>query len=393
MKKSGKILAGAIALLLVGYGGFRVYQVIEERTAPLTATNNDQPLPRVAVYKIQKKTVSKTVQITGQVEALAKVDVVSKVTGRLELLRLPSGELIEEGVRVEKGQVIAMIERSVLQAAVKRARAAVEVAKALLRQAEVNLEDSRREKERWLALYEKDSASEQKKDRAVMVFQRALAGLSLAESQVAQSRAALLQAEVTLGEATIKAPIWGVISKKFVDEGNMVGPMSPLVRIVQMETVKVTGDLSERYLSSVAAGKTIVQVTTDAHPESMISGAVFMVGVEVSPRTRTVQVETRLPNPDHRLKPGMFAHLTLVLKRRENVPVVPEAALIRQGPDIYAYVVNSSSVHRRRLTLGICEGDLCEALKGLEPGEMVVVKGQRMLQDGDQVEVIKEARP
>ncbi|MDY6850565.1 MAG: efflux RND transporter periplasmic adaptor subunit [Thermodesulfobacteriota bacterium] len=393
MKKSGKILAGAIALLLVGYGGFRVYQVIEERTALSTATSDDQPLPRVAVQKVQRKTLSKTVQITGQAEALARVDVISKVTGRLERLRLPSGEFIEEGVRVEKGQVIAMIERSALQAAVKRARAAVEVAKASLRQAKVNLEDSRREKERWLALYEKDSASEQKKDRAVMVFQLAQAGLSLAESQVAQTRAALLQSEVTLGEATIKAPISGVISKKFVDEGNMAGPGSPLVRIVQMETVKVTGDLSERYLSSVAAGKTIVQVTTDAHPGSMISGTVFMVGVEVNPRTRTVQVETRLPNPDHRLKPGMFAHMTLILEKRENVPVVPEAALIRRGPDTYAYAVNSSSVHYRQLTLGICEGDFCEIVKGLQPGELVVIRGKKMIQNGDEVKIIEGVRP
>lgn len=180
----------------------------------------------------------------------------------------------------------------------------------------------------------------------------------------------------------------GIVSKKYVDEGNMVGPTTPLVRIVQIDAVEITGGVSERHLAALVSGKTAARITVDAYPGEKFDGVVSKVFPEVDPQTRTVEVQIRTPNPGHRLKPGMFARLRLALWRRENVPIVPDAALLHRGEEICVYVVNGSKAHRRVLRLGLSEGERHEVLEGLRPGDMVVIRGQHMLQDGDNVELV-----
>ena len=88
----------------------------------------------------------------------------------------------------------------------------------------------------------------------------------------------------------------------------------------------------------------------------------------------------------------MFTRMNIVLERHKDVPVVPDAALIRRGEDIFTYVVNNSRIHSRRLVLGISEGDYHEVLEGLQPGDTVIVSGQRLLKENDVVETAEEER-
>ena len=185
----------------------------------------------------------------------------------------------------------------------------------------------------------------------------------------------------------------GIVSKKYVDEGNMVGTTTPLVRIVQIDAVEITGGVSERHLAALVSGKTAARITVDAYPGEKFDGVVSKVFPEVDPQTRTAEVQIRTANPDHRLKPGMFARIRLRLRRRENVPIVPDAALLHHGEEVCAYVVNGSKARRRVLRLGLAEGERHEVLEGLRPGDLVVIRGQHMLQDGDNVELVEGDNP
>ena len=390
MRKLFKIFALGLVAILVVYSAFYTIRLVEMRKARASQKKDASPPPKVYVHRIQRKTLERIEAITGSVKAFAEVNVVSKVTGRLERLRLPNGKLLEEGDEVKKGDVIAIIEHSALEAAVQQARAAIDVARASYERAKVNLEDSEREKKRWESVYEKRATSEQQRDQAVFAYQRALADLALSKSQIEQAQAALFQTDVNLKEATIAAPTSGTISQKFVDEGNMVGLGTPLVKISQIDTVKVVADVSERHLPFIVPGKTPVRIVSDALPNLEFTGTVFMVGVNLDARTRTGQIEVRIPNPERKLCPGMFARMNIVLERHKDVPAVPDAALIRRGEDIFAYVVNNSKVHSRRLVLGISEGDYYEVLEGLQPGDMVIVSGQRLLKENDMVETSEE---
>lgn len=435
MKRLVHIIVWVLILAMLGYVGYRTYLIVQERGRLADAGQEDVKAISVAVRPVETKTLSNTVSVTGDIEAMASVDVVPKVSGRLERLRLADGQLIEEGTLIQKGQVIALLEHDALEAAVQSAqafllrakvqakpeviaaqidsaKAAVSSAKAQLMELEANLRNVRKERDRMIELHRQGSCTEQMRDKAVTAYEASIerkkaleaqvltaeANLvsteaqtrELAEAAVAQAEAALRQGQVNLDEATIEAPIGGFVSKKFADEGDMVGPATPLLRIVQIDTVKIVGGVSERYLSALTPGETGALVSVDAYPDIVFEGVLHTIGVALDPVTRTAKAEIRIANTDHRLKPGMFVRMGLIVDRKENVPVVSDLALIRQGAETYVFVVNDSKAQRRKIVLGLSEGIFHEVLEGVAPGDLVVVRGQHQLQDGDAVNVSEE---
>lgn len=342
-----------------------------------TQTANDQagkPI-KVMAEAIGTAKLVETIPVTGSFEALTSVEVTPEISGQLQRLRLADNTLVDVGVAVKSGEVIAVIDHDIYLAQLAECQAALEASK-------VALVDAEREKKRIIRLFEGGSATEQNRDKTVTAAE-------LAAAQVKQAEAALARIKVTLDKATIEAPVTGVVSKKYVDEGNMVGPSTPLIRIVQIETLKVLGGVSECYLPQLVPGQTPVGIETDAYPEDEFEGTVFRVGVAVDAVTRTGEVEIRVPNPDRKLKPGMFARMTIVASQRENAVVVPDSALIRERDNVYAFVVNGSKAHRQRVKLGLSQGQYYEVLEGLSAGDMVITHGQRQLKDGQMVEVVE----
>lgn len=372
MKRRAKIIALAAIALACVYGVARVLNMAGGKGAGKAGEEGVRAVPRVAVRAVEKGDLAREIRVTGQIAPLAEVAVIPKVTGRLEQFRLPSGKLIEEGNPVSAGQVIAVIEHAALDAAVKQAEAALEVAR-------VARADADREKKRWEALFAEKSATEQQRDKAMTAFQ-------LAQAQVVLAEATLQQARVMLDETTIEAPIAGIISRKFMDEGNMAGPGKPLVNIVDIDMVKVLAAVSERHITALRPGETPVLAEVDAFPGVVFSGTLHRVGIALDPVTLTAEVEARLPNPGQRLKPGMFARTTILLEQRAGVLIVPEHALVRADGGIFAYVVDGTTVRKRAVKLGLDQGAMHEVLAGLAAGEQIVVRGQRNIRDGDVVE-------
>ncbi len=394
-----------VSVVILGglcYGGFSIYQLIQHRKT--TETTEKDPL-KVAVERIGTATLEKKVAVTGEIKAVSVVDVTPKVSGCLERLRLPArpaggpdGTLIDEGTVIKADPatktlpVIAVIEHAALDAALQQATAAMEVAKAAQERVAITLADALRDKKRIEKLFKKGVATQNELDKATIAHAQLAVGLQLAKAQVIQAAAAAKLARITLDDATITAPIAGVVTKKYVDEGNMVGPARPLVRIEQIETVKVLGGVSGRYLSALTVGKTPVEVTVDAYPDEKFTGCLCRIAKSVNPATRTGEVEIRIPNPTLRLKPGMFARIRLILQRKENVPVISDTALLRDEKGPYVFVVQESgkpTAFRRYVRLGMSQGILHEVLDGVKTGQLVVVRGQRQLHDGHIVKPVE----
>jgi len=319
--------------------------------------------------------LTETIAVTGSFEPLTSIEIIPEISGQLKQLRLADNTLVDMGVAVKAGEVIAVIDHDIYLAQLAECQANLEASR-------VTLADAEREKKRMIALYQGGSATEQSRDKAVTAAQ-------LAAASVKQTEAALTRINVTIDKATIESPVTGVVSKKYVDEGNMVGPTTPLVRIVQIETLKVLGGVSERYLRQLAPGETAVHIRTDAYPEEKFEGVVYRVGVAVDTVTRTGQVEVRVPNPDMRLKPGMFARMTIVIRKKENVVVVSDSALIREYDDVYVFVANGDKAYRRRIKVGLSQGKYYEVLEGLSAGDMVITHGQRQLKNAQAIELIQ----
>ncbi len=330
--------------------------------------------------------VSQIAWVTGEVRALTAVAVTPEVTGRLEHLRLPNGTLIEEGVNVRKGDAVAVIERDRYETAVRTGEAAVLVARAVLERAKVDLADARREKDRWTRLVADGAGTQQQLDHVVTAFQRAQAELELAQAQVKQAEAALEQAKVNLDKATTEAPFSGVVSRKYLDEGAFVGPTTPLFRLIDIHQVEITGGVTDRHYPKLKIGKTHAAVEVDAYPQEKFSGFISRIRPEFDKATRTVAVTIRVPNGDGRLKPGMYARIRLVLDEHDQVPIVPDEALLTFEDGTRVYVVNEGEARLRKVRIGLEEGHWNEVLDGLQPGEIVVVRGKEMLRDGTAVE-------
>lgn len=436
MSRPSKIIIVVIIIAGCALAAFYARAILQHRKASIPMNNDKQTSIKVVVQPVQTQTLAKSTVLNAEIEALAAVDIIPKVSGRLESLKLAGGTPIEEGVPVQKGEVIAVIEHSALKAAVNgveatlmmaqaqakpevieskivEAKAARDSAKGQLAEAEAALKNLKKERDRMIALCEQGICSIQERDKVVSSYdasverqsalkaqlERAEATLALvqaqtrelAEAEVAQAKAALDLAQINLDEATIEAPISGIVVEKFVDEGDMVGPGKPLITIADIDTVKVIGNVIESYLPALMPEKTTAMITVDAYPGQEFKGILYNVGAQVDRPTRSVKVEVRISNAGRRLKPGMFARMTLILENKENATVVPAAAVLHQDSESYVYVINNSIARHRVLKLGISDGILYEVIEGLKPAEQVIIKGQSNVRDGDKVEIVKES--
>jgi len=364
-----KIIIAAVVFVVLIF-------VIRSCRSDNTVENDANEAFAVSAEVIGTAVLEEKIPITGSFEPLVSVEIVPEISGQLQKLRLGDGTPVDVGVVVKEGEVIAVINHDIYLAQLAEVKAAVEAGK-------VTLADAEREKNRMVKLFQAGSSTEQARDKAVTAAE-------MAAAQLRQAQAALEMVKVNVERATIKTPLNGIVAKKYVDEGNMVGPSTPLLNIVRIDELKVKGGVSERYLPQLKAGKTPVLITTDAYPNDSFQGTVFKVPVAVDPMTRTGEVEIRVPNKDGKLNPGMFARMTIVVNRKEAV-VVPDAALIREYDNEYVFVVNDGKAHRRLLKLGISQGELYEVLDGLSVGDVVVTHGQNQLKDGQAVQVVDGA--
>lgn len=333
----------------------------------------------VEVQKVSADSIENTIELTGWVEANKIVDVKSKVSGRIESLQavFSSGNSVpvEEGLTVKKGQQLAVIDHDVYLAQVSSAEADVAAA-------EVELADAERERKRILALYEGGSATEQSKDKAVTAAE-------LSAVRLNSAKATLELAKINLWESTIISPIDGTVTKKHIDQGNLVSPGDPIVTLADMKTVKVLVSVAEKHAPGITAA-TPVEVRVDAFPEKAFTATVYSIYPALDQLTHTVQIEIRLDNEQLLLKPGMFARVTLITKRKDNVVVIPRDVILggKVNPP-YVYVVQDGVAYKRIVEVGITEGPNCEITGGLRPGETMVVNGMNYLTDRIAVEVVQ----
>lgn len=355
----------------------------------------------------------------GDIEAEAEVQVLSKVRGRLEALQ------IDEGDAVTAGQVIAVIEHEDLQVEVERAQAELDSVRAewalmqagtriqeleqaedRVRRAKADLDDATITLKRVERLLAGGFVSKEELDRAQVAHTAAETELAIAKkhlgileegarkeerqallARVRKAEANLERARIDLANATITAPITGLVSKRYVDEGEFITLSTPMFRLVAMDTVKLMVDVVERDIPSIEIGAT-TWLWLDAYPGETFTGKVAKISPVVDPDTRTAEVEIRVANPDYRLKPGMYARVEIVIDWRENALLVPKDALLpgQNSPTIYVH--KDGRAHLRSIDTGLEERGLVEVLSNLEPGEEVVVAGQTKLRDNAPVRVV-----
>ncbi|MCC6611409.1 MAG: efflux RND transporter periplasmic adaptor subunit [Burkholderiales bacterium] len=245
---------------------------------------------------------------------------------------------------------------------------------------------------------EKAAADESRKRLAFERAQKLVEGgvaaqkdLENARADYEQARAETERARLRLGNLTprvregasygLTAPIAGIVAERKVNPGMQVRPdlPDPLFIITDPARVWVTIDLPERDLVKVAPGRRAI-VEVDAYPGARFPTTIEYVGVAVDAATRRVQVRGAIANPDGKLKPEMYARVTLVADDANRAVRVPNSALVTQGLYSYVFVETAPGVfQRRRVVLGLQEREWSYLASGVQPGEQIVARGALLL--------------
>jgi HlyD family secretion protein len=419
MRRRAKVAIFLMSLLVVLFLLYTYFPTSQPQNT--TAVAKREPVKATPVYTttVQRGTIQHTTIATGDILAAARVDVFSKVEGRLQSLQ------VEQGDRVQAGQIIAQITDTELKARVERSAAELDALRAewaqmqagarpeeiaqavdLERQTRAERINAERLQERTRALVERGLRSTQDLEDATLRVTRTQAAHSIAakrlqllragarieDRQALQARlraaqAALRLATTELQNAVITAPITGIVSHRHVDSGAYITDRTALVTIVDMATVKIKIPISERDLGRLQPGIP-VQIRVDAYPQTVFKGTVQRISPTVDPSSRSGEVEIVTANADARLKPGMFAKVTLILDERRDTLLLPRQALSTQDAETVVFVVEDGKAHRRRLRTGLQDRTQVEIFD-LPVGTTVVLAGHQNLKDNAPVKIVK----
>jgi RND family efflux transporter MFP subunit len=333
----------------------------------------------VEVSTATRSSVSQQLVVVGNLIGDATVAVVPRVGGRMQEIYVRLGD------QVRRGQRIAKIEDFELQEQLKQQESALEVSKATIRQREADLQLAETNAERSRNLFARQLLPKQTLDDTEARYQAGLAQLDLARAQNNQSMSRLEELKIQVENTTIVSPVNGFIARRAADPGAFVSQNAPIVDVVDIGRVRLVANIVEKDLTQIQAGDD-TRVEVDAYPGEMFVGRIARVSPVLDPSTRTAPVEIEIPNPGFRLKPGMYARVTVTTDQRKDALVVPTNALVDIGGRRGLFVAaENDTVLFRAITVGIEENALTEILEGVREGERVVTTGGAALRDGDRV--------
>lgn len=213
--------------------------------------------------------------------------------------------------------------------------------------------------------------------------------LDVARETLNQSVARRAEVKARLEKMTILAPFDGVAGLRQVSPGAYVKAGQDIARLEGIGTLKLDFRVPELYLGRIRPDQQ-VQVRVDAFLAETFSGAIYAIEPSVDEQSRTVLLRAHVPNPDVRLKPGMFARVSLVLGTRENALLVPEQALVPRGNDNFVFRIVDGKAVLSKVELGLRRPGQVEITKGLTAGEQIVIDGQLKLRPGTPVHVLPD---
>ena len=306
-------------------------------------------LPKIEAQTVTSRMVSQEGYFTGTVEAQVVNNIAPQQPLRIKEIRVDVGD------RVKKGQLLVTLDNSSLV------------------QAKAQLDNAKKEWERTNELYEFGGASKSEWDSRRLQY------------EVAQT------AYNNLVENTrLISPISGVVTARNYDKGDMCSGL-PVLVIAQITPVKIMINVSEPLFSKVKKGMP-VYITLDAYGDEIFKGKIARVYPTIDQATHTFQVEVTIPNYNERVRPGMFARVTLPYGKANNV-VVPDLAVqkLMGSGDRYVFVYNpaDSTVRYSKVELGRRLDNEFEVLSGVKSGEMLVTKGHMGITNGSKVELVK----
>jgi len=337
---------------------------------------------------------------SGYVVARRQATVAAEVTGKLVEV------LVEEGLAVEKGQVLARMDDATEQAQLALARARLAAARSALAEIEAQLSNARRTQVRQRELKQRDLSSQSEVDRAETEVESLQARLTAQREQINVAEREVELQQQRIGELTIRAPFSGIVIARAAQAGEMVSPISAgggftrtgICTIVDMDSLEIEVDVNEAYIDRVETGQPVV-ARLDAYPDWQIPARVKAVVPAADRQKATVRVRVAIEQADPRILPEMGVSVRFLAEgdgpasaddaAPRRLPLVPARAVFEADGRSYVFVVDGRRLERRAVRPGARRDDGILISAGLNAGERLVADATiEDLSDGMRVRVV-----
>jgi len=429
MRRLRRYRVGVVLVVLAVVLGVLVFYRLKDQQARAVQRPRGDTL--VGVVAPTRRDLEVRFAATADIQANQQAAIFSKVSGYIRRIHADRGDFVKEG------QLLAEIDDQELQAQVEQARAGLltgqashQMARSTLDGNRANVENQRanlvkaravadndnRQADRMKSLFERGlvSATDWENARTTAESSRAQVQSAEAQLRVADAQILTSESQVRLAEAQIEtyraqlalaqtnhantrlmAPFAGYISQRNLDAGAAVSAGSSgtntsslgILVVQDIRNVKVQVEVPERQIARVIPGIP-VRLAVDPYTGAVFTGVVSRVVHALDPRSRTMGVEVDIPNPDGKLKPGMFARVDIVVDRRAGALAIPVEAIRIGERQPSVVTVKKGAAEYTQIELGVTDGGWVEVTKGLGDKDSVVLQGKDLVKVGQKVKAV-----
>jgi multidrug efflux system membrane fusion protein len=359
------IIVGLLLALLVG--GLVWFNYFRGQMIAQFFANNKPPPSSVSIAEAKSEVIPNLLTAVGGLAAVHQVDVTSDVSGRITDI------MFTPGATVKAGSPLVQLFDAPDQADLANFKAQATVAQLSLDRA-------------------KQLASRQFGPQATV---------DSAQAAYDQAQAGIAKTEAIISQKLVRAPFDGELGVRHVEVGQFLTAGTQIVTLTDLSTLYANLTMTEKDSAALKVGQT-VRILVDAYPGRTFEGKITAIEPQIATDTRNIRVQATLDNPDHILKPGMFATTTVVLPDKPAVVTIPETAVdyTLYGDSVFLITEKKADDGKTSLTAvrtfvrsGNRIGGRAEILSGLKPGDRVVAVGQLKLQSGAAVAISTDAPP
>lgn len=338
-------------LLLIGLGVLIAYRINANTEAKSTNGPRSQGGATVAGMVLEQQNFAENLSLSGTLEANEQVELRSEISGVVENINF------KEGSKVSKGQVLFRVNDLELRAQLAKIKTAEVLAAENERRAQL--------------LLEKEAISQEEYD------------VARADLQSAKAESQLIAAQ--LAKATVKAPFSGTIGLRYISEGTYVTPATSVAKLVDLDNLKLTFSIPEKYSSQVGIGSELTFTTSGSSEAHTATVYAIEPGVDIN--TRTLKMRAMTSNENGTLIPGAFANVNLSLANVNDALMVPTEALIPIQNGKKIFIAEGGIAKEVEVQTGARTENMVRVISGLKPGDTILTSGVMILKDGAPVNV------
>ena len=381
-----------VVFAVCGAVGWYTFQHVEKN--PVTVDQPPQPARlAVTVAPVTARAIADEIELVGSLEANAEVVIRAPVRGYITHVSCDVGDSVQGPTKDVDGQLVIQLDDELLREKLSGMQAALRVQQADIRAHEARRNLAEATVKRQIPALASAAVTQQEYEESLAQLEISKAELALSNARLAERRSAVEEARIELDSFSLTAPISGQLAERLVDVGDLANPDDPLLKIVSIDKIKMLIHVSETDYPKIQLGQHAT-VQVDPLPHQSFTGQVIRKAPVLDPETRTSQIFVEIPNTEQLLKPGMHARVKLVFQQRQAAQVIPKTALLndQDRPAVFVVVDGNPPVARRcPVRVGMVTNQLVEILQGLETGQQVVVLGNRLIKNGQEVSTVSQS--